>query len=207
MRTLRVMPYPQKLSESQILDEAARLVDEAGVDALSMRGLAAHLNSHAPSLYRYFPDKETLVRAVSTRFLSELAEEVSQQDTLAGMARAYWDYGLRYPNRYDVIVCRTPDAEQPPVAVKFQVTEPLHALARRLSPDNPLVAARVLWSYLHGAVSLRLAWPTREGLDPEEAFMAGIAAFESCIVEGVSNSNQALTSVPAANAKTPDVAS
>ncbi len=83
----------------------------------------------------------------------------------------------------------------------------LRNLARRLSPDNPLVAARVLWSYLHGAVSLRLAWPTREGLDPEEAFMAGIAAFESCIVEGVSNSNQALTSVPAANAKTPDVAS
>jgi AcrR family transcriptional regulator len=170
------MPYPQKLSEQQILEEAARLVDEEGIDALSMRVLAARLGAHAPSLYRYFPDKETLVRAVSAKFLAELAAAVGAHESLAGMARAYWHYGLRYPNRYDVVVCRTPEAEQPPVAAKFQVTEPLHELATRLAPDNPLVAARVLWSYLHGAVSLRLAWPTREGLDPDEAFTSGIEA-------------------------------
>jgi AcrR family transcriptional regulator len=173
------MPYPQKLSEPQILKEAARIVDEEGVDALSMRVLAARLGAHAPSLYRYFPDKESLVRAVSATFLAELAAEVGRHDSLADMARAYWDYGLRYPNRYDVVVCRTPEAEQPPAAAKFQVTETLHRLAARHSPDNPLVVARVLWSYLHGAVSLRLAWPTREGLDPEEAFTAGLAALEA----------------------------
>ena len=149
------MPYPQKLSESQILEEAARLVDEAGIDALSTRVLALRLGARAPSLYRYFPDMEALVRAVSAKFLDELAEEVAPHDTLAGMARAYWEYGLRYPNRYDIIVCRAPEAEQPPAVIKFQVTEPLHALAARLAPDNPLVVARVLWSYLHGAVSLR----------------------------------------------------
>jgi AcrR family transcriptional regulator len=170
------MPYPQKVSEQQILDEAARLVDEAGLDALSTRILAARLGVRAPSLYYYFPDKEQLVRAVSARFLAELAEEVERHDTLGGMARAYWTYGLRYPNRYDVIVCRTPETVQPPAEAKFQVTEPLHALVRRLAPDRPLVAARVLWSYLHGAVSLRLAWPTREGLDPDAAFFAGIEA-------------------------------
>jgi AcrR family transcriptional regulator len=173
------MPYPQKLSEPQILEEAARIVDEEGVDALSMRVLAARLGAHAPSLYRYFPDKESLVRAVSTKFLDELAEEVGRHDSLAGMARAYWDYGLRYPNRYAVVVCRTPEAETPPAAAKFQVTEPLHELAALLAPDNPLVATRVLWSYLHGAVSLRLAWPTREGLDPDEAFTAGLEALDA----------------------------
>jgi AcrR family transcriptional regulator len=198
IRTLCLVPYPQKLSESQILDEAARLVDEAGIGALSMRTLATRLNSHAPSLYRYYPDKETLVRAVSTRFLDELAETVSQQETLAGIARAYWDYGMRHPNRYDVIVCRTSEAEQPPESAKFQVTEPLHALASRLSPENPLVVARVLWSYLHGAVSLRLAWPTREGLDPEAAFMAGIAAFEACIAEGAAGHGQLALREPTA---------
>src|SRR5919107_746776 len=133
------MPYPQKLSEPQILEEAARLVDEAGLDALSTRVLAQRLGARAPSLYRYVPDKETLVRAVSAKFLNELA----------GMARAYWEYGLRYPNRYDVIVCRMPEAEQPPATTKFQVTEPLHTLAARRAPDNPLVAARVLRSELH----------------------------------------------------------
>jgi AcrR family transcriptional regulator len=178
------MPYPQKLSEQHILEEAARIVDEEGVDALSMRVLAARLGAHAPSLYRYFPDKESLIRAVSAKFLDELAAAVGRHDSLAGMARAYWDYGLRYPNRYDVVVCRTPEAETPPAAAKFQVTEPLHELAARLSPDRPLVAARVLWSYLHGAVSLRLAWPSREGLDPEEAFVAGIEALGAWLAHG-----------------------
>jgi AcrR family transcriptional regulator len=172
------MPYPQKLSEPQILEEAARLVDEAGLDALSMRVLARCLGVRASSLYRYFPDKDALVRAVSAAFLADLAREVGRRETLAGMARVYWDYARRYPNRYAVIICREPEAE-PPAADQARVTEPLHELAARLCPDRPLVAARVLWSYLHGAVSLRLTWPTRDGLDPEEAFVAGLEALEA----------------------------
>ena len=178
------MPYPQKLSEQQILEEAARLVDEQGLDALSTRVLARRLGVRASSLYRYFPDKETLIRAVGARFWTELAQEVARHDTLAGMAHAYWDYGLRYPNRYAVLVCRAPEAEQPPSEAKFRVTEPLHELAARLNSERPLVTARVLWSYLHGAVNLRLAWPTREGLDPEEAFAAGLEAFEQWLAAG-----------------------
>jgi AcrR family transcriptional regulator len=178
------MPYPQKLNEQQILEEAARLVDEEGLGALSTRVLARRLGARAPSLYRYFPDKDTLVRALSVKFLAELTREVERHESLAGMGRAYWDYGVRYPNRYAVIVCRGPEAEQPPAAVKFEVTEPLHELAERLSPDRPLVAARVLWSYLHGAVSLCLTWPTREGLDPEEAFAAGLEALDAWLAAG-----------------------
>ena len=178
------MPYPQKLSEQQILEEAACLVDEAGLDALSTRVLARRLGARAPSLYRYFPDKDTLIRAVSAKFLAELAQEVGRHETLAGMARIYWNYSLRYPNRYAVIACRGPEADQPATAAELRVTEPLHELTTRLCPDRPLVAARVLWSYLHGAVSLRLLWPTQDGLDPEEAFTAGLKAFEAWLAAG-----------------------
>ena len=172
------MPYPQKLSGPRILEEATRLIDEAGLDALSMRVLARRLGVRASSLYRYFPDKDALVRAVSTAFLAELAREVGRHERLAGMGRVYWNYAHRYPNRYSVIICREPEAA-PPAADEFQVTEPLQDLTARLCPDRPLVAARVLWSYLHGAVSLRLTWPARDGLDPEEAFAAGLAALEA----------------------------
>jgi AcrR family transcriptional regulator len=144
-----------------------------------MRVLAQRLGAHAPSLYRYFPDKDTLLRAVSATFLSDLAQALDHHASLTGMARAYWDYGLRYPNRYAVIVSHVPEAAQPSFTAEVQVPEPLHELAARLSPDRPLVATRALWSYLHGAVSLRLSWPTPEGLDPEEAFAAGLKAFEA----------------------------
>ena len=170
------MPYPQKLSEQQILQEATCLVDEAGLEALSTRALARRLGARAPSLYRYFPDKDTLVRAVSAKFLDDLAQEMDRHESLAGMARAYGDYGLRYPNRYAVVACRAPESEQPPA--------PLHELAARLAPDRPLETARVLWSYLHGAVSLRLLWPPREGLDPEGAFAAGVEALDGWLAAG-----------------------
>jgi AcrR family transcriptional regulator len=178
------VPYPQKLNELQILEEAARLVDEAGIEALSTRVLAGRLGVRASSLYRYFPDKNHLVRAVSAKFLAELAEEVDRQESLRGMARAYWNYGIRFPNRYEVLVYRASENVQPSSNVKFQVTEPLHELTRRLVPERSLMAARVLWSYLHGAVSLRLAWPTRDGLDPEGAFEVGISAFEEWLSQG-----------------------
>ena len=172
------MPYPSKLSESQILDEAVRIVDEHGVAGLSTRVLAGRLQVRAPSLYRYFPDMEALVQAVTARFLIELAAELEGCSTLAEMGRAYWDYGMRYPNRYAILVYPRREAEDPPIEVKLQTTQPLHRLAARLDPDHPLETARMLWSYLHGAVSLRLNWPTRPGLDPDEAFVAGLEAFE-----------------------------
>jgi AcrR family transcriptional regulator len=181
------MPYPQKLSEQQILDEAARLVDEEGLDALSTRVLAKRLNARAPSLYRYFPNKDSLIRAVSAKFLADLAEEVGHHADLAGMAHAYWNYGLRYPNRYAVVVCEAPENVQPPPVDKFRVTEPLHELATRLAPHRPLVVARALWAYLHGSVNLRLMWPTRAGLDPEAAFEAGLEAIEAWLAAGASD--------------------
>lgn len=172
------MPYPSRLSKLRILEEAVRIVDEAGIDALSTRVLARRLGVRAPSLYRYYPDMETLVREVNTRFFAELTEEVGRQDTLVGMGRAYWRYGTQHPNRYEVVACRSPDPDQLPVEVRLQATEQLHQMAARLNPDNPLVSARMIWSYIHGAVSLRLNWPTRPGLDPEEAFVAGLDALE-----------------------------
>jgi AcrR family transcriptional regulator len=178
------MPYPQKLSEQQILEEAACLVDEAGLDALSTRGLAQRLGARAPSLYRYFPDKDTLVRALSATFWDDLAREVDRHETLTGMARAYWDYALRCPNRYAVLMSRPPEAEQPTATEKGLVAEPLQELATRLSPERALLAKRVLWSYVHGAVSLRLLWPTRDDLDPEAAFAAGLAALDAWLADG-----------------------
>ena len=165
-RTLFAMPYPHKLDEERILEEATRLVDEHGLDGLSTRVLAKRLGARAPSLYRYFPDKEELVRAVGARFLGQLIAELAPHPTLVGMARAYWAYVLRYPRRYEVIFHRPPDSE------------PLLAWAANIAPARPLPTAHAIWSYLHGAATLRLATPAADGPDAEEAFELGLLALE-----------------------------
>jgi AcrR family transcriptional regulator len=48
----------------EILDSAWRLAAEAGLDALSLREIAANLGMKAPSLYSYFPSKAAILDAL-----------------------------------------------------------------------------------------------------------------------------------------------
>jgi AcrR family transcriptional regulator len=173
------MPYPHKLSESQILDEAARMVDEDGLPCISTRHLAERLGARAPSLYRYFPDKEALVQALSRRFLTELAAELAPHQTAADLGRAYWAYALGHPHRYEAVVRHVSNARTATAEEQARAAEPLLTLATRLNPDNPLPTARALWSYLHGAVDLCLHTPASGDLDPESAFLFGLQALVS----------------------------
>ncbi|MCC6792453.1 MAG: TetR/AcrR family transcriptional regulator [Thermomicrobiales bacterium] len=167
------MAYPHKLDEARILDEAAKIVDECGLVGLSTRTLAERLDARAPSLYRYFPDKEALIGGISERLLEQLVDELRPHDTLLGIARAYWSYARRYPRRYDVIFHHAPEIE------------PFLAIASTLTPDRPLATAHAIWAYVHGAVQLCPAKPGGIGFDPVEAFESGLRALEFGLTHAV----------------------
>jgi AcrR family transcriptional regulator len=167
------MPYPPKLDETRILEEAARIVDESGLAGLSTRVLAERLDARAPSLYRYFPDKEALINGIGARLLEQLVDELAPHDTLLGIARAYWSYAQRYPRRYEVIFHHAPEVE------------PFLAIARELTPDRPLATAHAIWAYVHGAVRLCPAKPGPAGFDPVEAFESGLHALEYGLIHAV----------------------
>lgn len=63
------------LKPERIVAEALALVDESGLESLSMRLLASRLGVEAMSIYHYFPSKDVLLSAVSRA----LEEEVAQQ--------------------------------------------------------------------------------------------------------------------------------
>ena len=60
------------LGAEAIVDVALRLVDTEGVDAVTMRRVAAEFDTGPASLYAYFPHKEALLAAVLTRVLEEI---------------------------------------------------------------------------------------------------------------------------------------
>ncbi|WP_067186792.1 TetR/AcrR family transcriptional regulator [Microtetraspora niveoalba] len=60
------------LSPEEIHAEALRLIDERGVEALSMRKLAAALDVNPMSLYHHVPNKEALLDGVRGLVLSEI---------------------------------------------------------------------------------------------------------------------------------------
>lgn len=73
------------LSRERVLAAAVALVDEHGIQALTMRRLAVDLGVEAMSLYYHLPDKETLLDGVAATVVNEIttAAEPAAADTAA----------------------------------------------------------------------------------------------------------------------------
>ena len=80
------MPYPAQIDLDTILETARGLIEESGVDALSLGRLAADLGVKAPSLYRHVANKDALIQGVSTQLVTRLFEEIEPALAAAGDA-------------------------------------------------------------------------------------------------------------------------
>jgi AcrR family transcriptional regulator len=68
----RRKPGRPPIPVGRIVDAALQIIDEQGMDGLSMRSLAKHLNSSTATLYRHFPTREALAQSVIDRVLGEV---------------------------------------------------------------------------------------------------------------------------------------
>src|SRR5260370_547859 len=68
----RPKPNDETLTRERVCKEALALVDEEGLEALSMRRLGARLGFEAMSLYRHVRDKADLLDALHAAVLGEL---------------------------------------------------------------------------------------------------------------------------------------
>ncbi|GGT32229.1 TetR/AcrR family transcriptional regulator [Nonomuraea spiralis] len=98
----RVQRERPALSLDRIVSEAVRLLDEEGLEALSMRSLGTRLDAGATSLYRHVANKDELIELVVDEVYGELrvpsAEEAAGwRDGLATSARSLRAVILRHP--------------------------------------------------------------------------------------------------------------
>jgi AcrR family transcriptional regulator len=66
------MPRPARLNRTLIVDTALELVEERGVEGLTMRALARALGADPMAVYRHVRDKEELLGALCDAVLAEL---------------------------------------------------------------------------------------------------------------------------------------
>jgi AcrR family transcriptional regulator len=91
------------------VEVATRLVDSEGVDALSMRRLAAELGVGTMTLYGYFRDKEELLDAIVDAAADEIrlpAARGSWQTQIKGIAREIRDALERHPEGIRIRLAR-----------------------------------------------------------------------------------------------------
>src|SRR5687768_15976169 len=60
------------LTEDEIMDAALDLLDEGGVNAASVRGIAARVGVAPNAVYTYFPDKAAVVKAIVEHLLGQV---------------------------------------------------------------------------------------------------------------------------------------
>ncbi|MEU6235803.1 TetR/AcrR family transcriptional regulator C-terminal domain-containing protein [Kitasatospora sp. NPDC047058] len=71
-----------KLDPAQVVDTALRLLDETGLDGLTLRRIATELDVKAPALYWHFANKQALLDAMATEMLRRMsAGPVTLPDT------------------------------------------------------------------------------------------------------------------------------
>lgn len=80
-----------RLNREQVLTAALGLLDEAGLDQLTMRALAAELGVQNGATYWHFPSKQALLAAMADRLLGGLTTGLDEgqpwQERIAELAR------------------------------------------------------------------------------------------------------------------------
>lgn len=174
----RVSPTVPSSRRAQIVDAARHLLEEQGPAALSMRNVAAAIGIRAPSLYEHVTDKRALESAIIATGLEEqgvaltAAAAVDGDDPLMAMCMAWRGWALEHPHVYRLIYVRDLNRSDPAVADAEQAAgRPLRELC-----GGDVSAARVIWSFAHGMVSLELSDRFPPATDVDELWVRGLGA-------------------------------
>ncbi|MER7578742.1 TetR/AcrR family transcriptional regulator C-terminal domain-containing protein [Kitasatospora sp. NPDC097691] len=67
-----------KLDRKQVVDAALRLLNEVGLDGLTLRAIAAGLDVKAPALYWHFKDKQALLDEMATEIMRRMTARTAE---------------------------------------------------------------------------------------------------------------------------------
>ncbi|WP_020574902.1 TetR/AcrR family transcriptional regulator [Actinopolymorpha alba] len=157
----------ERVGRERLIIRAARELAEAeGWEAVTTRRLAERVEYSQPVLYSHFKGKDAIMAAVAVEGFADLAAEMraartsasDPEQALADVAAAYAMFAERRPALYDAMFNQavslpfaTPEA---PAALHAGFDELRQVLRPIAGNDNEDVLAEVLWSGLHGLVTL-----------------------------------------------------
>ncbi|MDG2111275.1 MAG: WHG domain-containing protein [Actinomycetota bacterium] len=168
-----------RLSPELVVETAARLADEGGLDTVTLTSVAAALGVQQPALYRHVEGFDDLIRALSLRgraaltaSLSEAAVGRAGDDAVVAMAHAWRSFVQHHPGLYEATdrVPTTGDAD-----MESAVDQVVAVLSRALEgygldPNSRVHAARALRSALHGFCHLEMNREHPAPVDLDESY-------------------------------------
>ncbi|WP_232662913.1 TetR/AcrR family transcriptional regulator [Pseudonocardia sp. TRM90224] len=139
------------LTRQAILTAALALVDEHGLDTLSMRRLASELGVDPMSIYHHLPNKAAIVSGLVGEVFSRMPLELpagTWQERVRAWAEAYRGLARAHPNLVLQIVTDSAAVSEAAIAI----SEPLYAAldAAGLAAAEVIAAADTIVDFVNG---------------------------------------------------------
>ena len=163
---------PSRALEQALVDAAERVLVRDGLGGLTVRAVATEAGVAPMGVYNRFGSKDGLVAAVLARGFEGLraataaADDADPVERLLRCGRNYRRFALDHPQHYAAMFGAGWAAAVPTEELVDRAGAAFQALVDRvgyavdrevLRPGDPVGTAQLIWSSVHGAVSLELA--------------------------------------------------
>jgi AcrR family transcriptional regulator len=160
--------------KNALIEEALRMVEEEGVERISLRDITKRVGTSRSAIYRHFDSKEALMREVVMAGFARLAAHLEPALTREGlgtierfrtMAERYMEFARSYPALYRMIFGERAmqaresvhDIEDPMQQTGFHALKSLVKRAQNeglIKKEEPMIVSTVIWAMMHGQASL-----------------------------------------------------
>ena len=173
------MSHRVGLDRASVVEAAVKLIDEEGIEQLSLGRLAERLGVRTPSLYNHVAGLPGLKHDLTLYCLHDLLDLIlrstvgkSRAEAIFALANAYRAYAREAPGRYALTVQAPDPGDQEVQALAQQLVDVVRAVLApyRLSEEVAIHAIRGLRSIVHGFISLEVAGGFAMPVDLDASF-------------------------------------
>ncbi|MCP2245006.1 TetR/AcrR family transcriptional regulator [Lentzea aerocolonigenes] len=169
------MAVRARLTTAKVVDAALELVDEQGVEGLTLAAVAARTGVATPSLYKHVASLGELRGHVGVRVLEDMTARFTQvvlglsgEEAVTALMHAYRAYVAEHPKRYAAMPM-DPLHDELQQAAGMKLVEVMLATLRGFGMEGPdaIHATRRLRVIVHGFASIESGggFGLPEGLD------------------------------------------
>ena len=173
------MSHRAGLDQASVVEAAVKLIDEEGIEQLSLGRLAERLGVRTPSLYNHVAGLPGLKHDLTLYCLHDLLDLIlrstvgkSRAEAIFALADVYRAYAREAPGRYALTVQAPGPEDQEVQALAQQLVDVVRAVLApyRLSEEVAIHAIRGLRSIVHGFISLEVAGGFAMPVDLDASF-------------------------------------
>ncbi len=156
----------------KVLEASLALIEEGGLDRLSMREVARKAGVSHQAPYHYFEDREAILAAVAGEGFAKMEQSLVRAIAATGddpvkaveaMGRAYVDFALRYPGYFQAMfradavpLDRYPEARKREDEAFGNLVEGIGKAFANQPADVRQSIAIAAWAMVHGLATLIL---------------------------------------------------